>query len=307
MRYVRQLHVGSVPLATVPRQSLGCTGAKAHGLEAVLNEALFLMPSIISGVLALKRTSITCLLSRKRLPCPPGCRPLPEGQRTAFLFASRPCKCYMKEPQAARKLTEMPVQQRKGRMGENLDMGTDRTRNITPEQVLACAIDIGEQLLINGAEAWRVEDTIRRLSKAYGMKQVHVFSMTSMIMATVETPDGHWESQSRRVLRYGIDMTRLDALNSLSRSICREQYDYATVREKFDAVRAGKRYSWPVQCLVGALIGASFTVFFGGSLRDACAACLVGAIIRALVFLLDRPQIMPMFSNTLTSFLAGTP
>ena len=104
-------------------------------------------------------------------------------------------------------------------MGENLDMGTDRTRNITPEQVLACAIDIGEQLLINGAEAWRVEDTIRRLSKAYGMKQVHVFSMASMIMATVETPDGHWESQSRRVLRYGIDMTRLDALNSLSKSI----------------------------------------------------------------------------------------
>ena len=44
---------------------------------------------------------------------------------------------------------------------------------------------------------------------------------------------------------------------------------------------------------------------FGGSLRDACAACSVGAIIRALVFLLDRPQIMPMFSNTLTSFLAG--
>ena len=31
----------------------------------------------------------------------------------------------------------------------------------------------------------------------------------------------------------------------------------------------------------------------------------MGAIIRGLVFLLDRPQIMPMFSNTLTSFLAG--
>ena len=82
-------------------------------------------------------------------------------------------------------------------------------------------------------------------------------------------------------------MTRLDALNSLSRSIYREQYNYTTVREKFDAVRAGKRYSWPVQCLVGALIGASFTVFFGGSLRNACAACLVGAIIRALYIILN--------------------
>ena len=66
---------------------------------------------------------------------------------------------------------------------------------------------------------------------------------------------------------------------------------------------SGKSYFWKVLCLVDA----SFTVFFGGSLRNACAACLVGAIIRALVFLLDRPQIMPMFSNTLTSFLAGTP
>lgn len=36
---------------------------------------------------------------------------------------------------------------------------------MTNEQILTCAINIGEQLLINGAEISRVEDTISRICK----------------------------------------------------------------------------------------------------------------------------------------------
>ena len=37
---------------------------------------------------------------------------------------------------------------------------------MTNEQILTCAINIGEQLLINGAEISRVEDTISRICSA---------------------------------------------------------------------------------------------------------------------------------------------
>ena len=42
---------------------------------------------------------------------------------------------------------------------------------MTNEQILTCAINIGEQLLINGAEISRVEDTISRICSAYGVRQ----------------------------------------------------------------------------------------------------------------------------------------
>ena len=53
------------------------------------------------------------------------------------------------------------------------------------EQYLFCAMSIGEQLLINGAEVSRVEDTIRRICMAYGAARVDVFSITSSIVTTM--------------------------------------------------------------------------------------------------------------------------
>ena len=41
--------------------------------------------------------------------------------------------------------------------------------HLTGEEVLTCAINIGEQLLMSGAEISRVEDTIRRICAAYGI------------------------------------------------------------------------------------------------------------------------------------------
>ena len=37
-----------------------------------------------------------------------------------------------------------------------------------PEQLLTCALDIGEQMLISGAEIGRVEDSVRHICTAYG-------------------------------------------------------------------------------------------------------------------------------------------
>lgn len=42
---------------------------------------------------------------------------------------------------------------------------------LTGEEVLTCAINIGEQLLMSGAEISRVEDTIRRICAAYDIRQ----------------------------------------------------------------------------------------------------------------------------------------
>lgn len=51
--------------------------------------------------------------------------------------------------------------------------------HLTGEEVLTCAINIGEQLLMSGAEISRVEDTIRRICAAYDIRQSHIFSIAS--------------------------------------------------------------------------------------------------------------------------------
>ena len=46
------------------------------------------------------------------------------------------------------------------------------------KMLLTCALDIGEKMLISGAEISRVEDSVKRICNAYDVKRIDVFTIT---------------------------------------------------------------------------------------------------------------------------------
>ena len=59
----------------------------------------------------------------------------------------------------------------------------------TPEeQLVDASLEIGKALLLAGGEVTRVEDTITRILHAYGMREIGVFTITSLIEVTACTP-----------------------------------------------------------------------------------------------------------------------
>ncbi len=70
---------------------------------------------------------------------------------------------------------------------------------------LNCAMDIGEQLLVCGAEVHRVEDSVKRICRAFGAVRTDVFIITSSMVATVHFADGETCTQTRRILSTGND------------------------------------------------------------------------------------------------------
>ncbi|WP_125142987.1 threonine/serine ThrE exporter family protein [Clostridium transplantifaecale] len=176
---------------------------------------------------------------------------------------------------------------------------------MTNEQILTCAINIGEQLLVNGAEISRVEDTISRICRAYGVRQSHIFSIASCIIVSLETADGEWITQTRRILNYGTNMYKLDRLNNLSRKICASRPAWDMVEEEFEAIVQSREYSPAVQVAVCAMVAAAFTVFFGGTLRDGLAAAFVGVLLKMTLFGLQAMKMKQIFSNIICSILSG--
>lgn len=176
---------------------------------------------------------------------------------------------------------------------------------MTNEQILTCAINIGEQLLVNGAEISRVEDTISRICRAYGVRQSHIFSIASCIIVSLETADGEWITQTRRILNYGTNMYKLDRLNNLSRKICAGRPSWDTVEEEFEAIVQSREYSPAVQVAVCAMVAAAFTIFFGGTLRDGLAAAFVGVLLKMTLFGLQAMKMKQIFSNIICSILSG--
>ncbi len=174
------------------------------------------------------------------------------------------------------------------------------------EKLLGMALDIGEEMLISGAEIGRVEDSVRRILMTYDAQRADVFTITSSIVVTVTDADGKTLTQTRRIRKYATNLDKLHALNALSRKICAEKPEAEAIQNELSQINKGKNYPVFVQCAAFALIAGSFTLFFGGSALDAAAAALIGAILKFAVLLIDRTGVNMVFANVVNSFLVST-
>ena len=171
------------------------------------------------------------------------------------------------------------------------------------EQLLTCALDIGEQMLISGAEIGRVEDTVRHICTAYGCGRTDVFTITSSIVVSVEDDARRFFTQTRRITGTHTDLSRLDRLNALSRTICRDKPDYNQVQQQLKQICNQKTYPLWLEALASALVAGSFAVFFGGSWLDALTASILGVGLRFCTWLLQKGRLNQIFINVVASFL----
>ena len=174
---------------------------------------------------------------------------------------------------------------------------------MTPEQLLTCALDIGEQMLISGAEIGRVEDSIRLICRAYGCLRTDVFTITSSIVVTIQDPESKFYTQSRRITGSHTDLDRLDRLNSLSRRICRERPEWDRVREDLSQVDKGRKYPFWLEVLSSAMIGGAFAIFFGGCFTDGLVAAVLGALLHLTTAALRRARLNQILVNVVAAFL----
>ena len=170
------------------------------------------------------------------------------------------------------------------------------------EQLLSCALDIGEQMLISGAEVGRVETAIRYICSAYGCKRTDVFTITSSIVVSVEDAEGKHGTQTRRITGTRTDLTKLHRLNALSRNICADKPDYESVQAQLRKISSHSTFPLWVEILGSGLIAFSFAVFFGGNFWDGLVAGGLGFGLRCLIWLLQKAAMNQIFINAVSSF-----
>ena len=170
--------------------------------------------------------------------------------------------------------------------------------------ILAIALDVGAETLRAGGEIHRVEDTVTRICRAYGAEAVEVFAITSLITAEVRMPDGSYATMNRRVPSTYNHLARLEALNALSRTVCKSPISAAEVEARLEEIRLYR----PVPewlCYVGGMLATGgFAVFFGGSVLDGLAAAAIAFLLTLFARL--RPiRINSMVKSLISSFAAG--
>ena len=172
-------------------------------------------------------------------------------------------------------------------------------------EFLRRVLDIGQYMLQSGGEVSRVEDSIRRMSAAFGAERADVFTITSSIMVTIYAPDFGTVTQTRRVGGQQFDLSRLESLNQLSRRICADHLTLAETDAALAEIQGEKQYPFALQIFLYAAISASFSLFFGGSAMDAVASGIIGVGLKCLDRLIRRMDANALLSSLLCSCLGG--
>lgn len=169
------------------------------------------------------------------------------------------------------------------------------------QRVLKLAVSIGESLLQNGGEIYRVEETIGRVLKAYDIEDYHVFVISNGIFATVHEERPDRASIVRNVPLGSIHLGRVTQLNQLSREICSHMYtvDEAFARlaecQKIPGVLGLPRY------LVTGMGCASFCYIFGGRFNESVAAFVLGFLLQSFISAARRKNVSKFIVNILGS------
>lgn len=167
------------------------------------------------------------------------------------------------------------------------------------------AIDIGEELLLSGAEIHRVEDTISRICKSCGMQRAEVFCIIKAIVVTVKFDDGTTYTSSRRILATNKNYKRIAKLNALSRRICAGELSESEVASSLAEIKCGYECPMYKTVLGYILLAFSFCIFFGGNLLDAAMTIPCALFMSAYSKIFKKLGVNNTVYNFIACFLSG--
>ena len=168
--------------------------------------------------------------------------------------------------------------------------------------LLKCAADIGEQMLLSGGEVHRVEDSVTRMCHALGAVRVDCFIITSSIVLTVTDSEGETSTITRRITGGSTDFTKLSRLNDLSRRICAGKVSLDDIGDEYEKIISAKPYSFAVEFITYAFIAGAFTLFFGGDITQFFVSFFIGGLTRFAVYFSDITVKNTIFAKFLSSF-----
>lgn len=174
------------------------------------------------------------------------------------------------------------------------------------DKLLSLICSVGEIMLKNGAEIYRVEDTTGRLCACYGLKNVSIFALPSIIFINVSY-DNKTYNAMRRVTSSDINLQKVIEINNLSRNFVEEPLSIDELEEKINHIENNNEIKTYKALIFSAIAAAGFTLLFDGTILDALVASFIGLILKIFQFVFASKINYFMgnfFSSALVALLA---
>jgi len=169
------------------------------------------------------------------------------------------------------------------------------------KQVLSFAVELGDAMLRNGAEVYRIEDTVINILNAYDIDDCDVYVLSNGIFASANETTVHGSSIIRHVPLGPSHLGRIAALNQLARDVCEHKLSIDAGWQQLARCMAIPTYSKWVNTIFGGIGAAGFSYLFGGSVIDAIVSLFIGMLLNLFLTVLRKHKTSKFMVNILGS------
>ena len=170
-------------------------------------------------------------------------------------------------------------------------------------RILNLAVSIGEVLLKSGGEIYRVQETVIRVLKAYGIEDYHVFVITNGIFATVHEQREDASSMVRYVTLGDTNLKKIALINQLSREICEGCWSLEEAYERLEECKNTPGVKWWGAILACGMGCAGFCYLLGGRPYDSVVSFFLGMLLQGFLIIASRHHTSKFITNILGSGL----
>ena len=165
------------------------------------------------------------------------------------------------------------------------------------KEVMEAALQAGHILLENGAEISRVEETMDRICRHFGVESGNAFVLSNGIFATAGSERERYFAKVQHIPVSGTHLNRVAAVNQLSREIAEGHHTLEDTRRALEDIRhmPGKR--WYTQVLASGIGSAAFCYLFGGNWGDTLSALTAGLALYLFVLYISAPHLSKIVGN----------
>lgn len=160
------------------------------------------------------------------------------------------------------------------------------------------AVMAGELLIKNGAETYRVEDTMYRILNKADLQTVEVLVMMTGFVATLDDPSIDAYTVVKRIESRETNLEKIDRINVISREFCNDKISLEETSRRIKEVKKTKN-PIPLHCLMIMAINSGFAIMFGANPVEVMIAALTGMMSYAVLMLCKRFHLHMFLENML--------
>lgn len=172
------------------------------------------------------------------------------------------------------------------------------------KRIINISIKAGRIMLENGAETYRVEDTVQRMAASKGLENINVFVIPTGILISADHAS-ETLTILERVNTLGIDLESISRTNDFSRKFTQNEYTLEESEKQLIELSNPPKFSRVIRTFSSGMGGGFFIFLFGGNFIEFVLAYFASALTIFCTDSLDSKHLNFFIRNMIGGFLAS--